>query len=135
MISIYIDSSSAVPIYKQIAHQTSFLIAGGMLEENERLPSVRKLAKSLAVNPMTVSRAYSELEREKTVYCLRGRGVYVGSFMLKKKEKLAIIENHIKDAVYEAKSLGLPQKEVIGMAMKLFRKCKGKTEVSRKEVK
>ncbi len=125
MIPVYIDSQSAVPIYKQIVNQIGFLISSGMLKKSERLPSVRDFAKSLSVNPMTISRAYSELEREKAVYGLRGKGVYVSPFpgVLRKRERVAMLEKHMKNVICEAKGLNITQKEVVEIARKLFKEC------------
>ena len=59
-----IDPSSRLPIYRQLRNQFREAVARGKLEPNERLPSVRELSRTLVVNPNTIARVYTELERE-----------------------------------------------------------------------
>ncbi|MFO0791497.1 MAG: GntR family transcriptional regulator, partial [Pirellulales bacterium] len=72
-----INPTSGVPIYRQIVDQVHALVAGGHLKEGALLPSVRQVAQSAAVNPMTVSKAYSRLEAEGVVRRARGLGMEV----------------------------------------------------------
>ena len=72
-----ITPSTGVPIYQQLAEQISAGVARGRLSADERLPSVRELSQALVVNPNTVARAYTELEREGTLYTRPGMGVFV----------------------------------------------------------
>ena len=67
LIPFEIHPSSGVPIYRQLIDQVHALIAGGRLTEGDLLPSVRQVAAAAAVNPMTVSKAYSRLEAEGVV--------------------------------------------------------------------
>jgi len=75
--SLYVSPASGVAIYRQLVEQISAQIAGGRLETGEFLPSVRQVAEELAVNAMTVSKAYSLLEREGLVELVRGQGMRV----------------------------------------------------------
>jgi GntR family transcriptional regulator len=59
-----VDPHSGVPIFRQLMEQAKLAIAGSRLAPGDPLPSVRTLAVSLGVNPMTVSKAYNLLERE-----------------------------------------------------------------------
>src|SRR3954462_5683590 len=72
-----IDPSSGLPIYRQIFDQVRRMIAAGSLKTGDRLMSVRELSSTLAINPLTVTKAYGELEREGLVEMKRGLGVYV----------------------------------------------------------
>lgn len=72
-----LNPASGTPIYRQLIEQTSQLIASGRLGAGELLPSVRTVASELGVNPMTVSKAYSLLERSGTVSRRRGMGMVV----------------------------------------------------------
>jgi len=65
------------PIYEQLVDNVKNLVTRGVMQPDEQLPSVRALATELAVNPNTVQKAYSELERQKIIYSLPGRGNYV----------------------------------------------------------
>ena len=58
-----INSASRLPIYQQLVRQVREAIARGDLKPEEQLPSVRQLSRDLVVNPNTIARAYTELER------------------------------------------------------------------------
>ena len=73
----HIDPSHGTPIYRQIVDQVRAQIAGGRLREGEYLPSVRRVAETVDVNPMTISRAYGLLEQEGLVDRIRGKGMRV----------------------------------------------------------
>jgi GntR family transcriptional regulator len=74
---LHVDTSSRLPIYQQLAQQIREAIARGELQPEAALPSVRQLSRDLVVNPNTVSRAYTELEREGLLVSRPGRGIYV----------------------------------------------------------
>ena len=75
MISLnYRDSR---PIYEQIRDGLRKLIVTGALSADEKLPSVRALAAQLAINPNTIQRAYTELERQGYIYSIQGKGSFV----------------------------------------------------------
>ena len=73
-----IHSGSGVPIYLQIEAQVKQAVAAGALERDEAMPSIRQLAAQLRVNPNTVARAYSNLEREGTIRTVPIAGDVVG---------------------------------------------------------
>ncbi|MBE6825998.1 MAG: GntR family transcriptional regulator [Ruminococcus sp.] len=72
-----IDLMSRVPIYEQLYRKVVKLILKGVLVENDKLPSVRSLATDLSVNPNTVAKAYSLLERDGIIHSLAGRGSFI----------------------------------------------------------
>ena len=74
---ITVDQKMRKPIYEQLVDNVKNLVTRGVMQPDEQLPSVRALATELAVNPNTVQKAYSELERQKIIYSLPGRGNYV----------------------------------------------------------
>src|SRR6516162_8584249 len=76
-MDLHIDVASRLPIYQQLGNQIREAIARGDLQPEAGLPSVRQLSKDLVVNPNTVARAYTELEREGLVVSRPGRGIYV----------------------------------------------------------
>jgi GntR family transcriptional regulator len=76
-MALHIDTSSRLAIYQQLAQQIREAIARGELEPEASLPSVRQLSRELVVNPNTVARAYTELEREGLLVSHPGRGIYV----------------------------------------------------------
>jgi GntR family transcriptional regulator len=79
MIAFQLDSKSGVPIYRQIQDQIRYGVASGLLTPGEQLPTVRALAVELAVNPNTVIKAYSELEREGLLATEQGSGTFVSA--------------------------------------------------------
>ncbi len=74
---IAVDPHSGVPVYRQLMDQIKFHIASGLLEPGDELPSTRALSSELGVNPMTISKAYSFLEKEKVVERRPGRPLVV----------------------------------------------------------
>ena len=64
------------PIYEQVKDGLRRLVISGAIAPDEKLPSVRSLASSLAINPNTIQRAYEALEREGYVYTVTGRGTF-----------------------------------------------------------
>ncbi len=76
---IVVDPSSGVPVYRQLMDQIKFHVASGLLEPGDELPSTRALSSELGVNPMTISKAYSYLEKEEVVERRPGRPLVVRS--------------------------------------------------------
>lgn len=64
------------PIYEQLMEQLRKLIVTGSIKSDERLPSIREIATSLAINPNTIQRAYRELESEGYIYTIPGKGSF-----------------------------------------------------------
>ena len=74
---IILDYRDTRPLYEQIVDKFQTIILKGVLEHNSRMPSVRSLAVELSINPNTIQRAYSELERTGFIYTVKGRGNFV----------------------------------------------------------
>jgi len=72
-----INGTSRLPIYQQLVRQVREAVARGDLKAGAQLPSVRQLSRDLLVNPNTIARAYTELEREGLVVNRQGRGAFV----------------------------------------------------------
>lgn len=87
-----IDVKSRKPIYEQIIDNIKELIIQGVYSRDMQLPSVRQLAGDLAINPNTIQKAYSELERQGIIYSLKSKGSFVSSnvdeLRLERKEQL-----------------------------------------------
>src|SRR6266404_3223575 len=77
MIDFHLNPKTGVPIYRQIQDQIRYGIASRLLEAGEQLPTVRALAVELSVNPNTVIKAYTELERRGIVTTEQGSGTFV----------------------------------------------------------
>ena len=74
-----LDIRDSRPIYEQIKDKLRRLMVTGAIREGEKLPSVRAMASSLAINPNTIQRAYEALEAEGYVYSLPGKGSFAAS--------------------------------------------------------
>ena len=109
-----INPNSGVPIYRQIVDQVLAMVAGGLLREGDLLPSVRQVARDAAVNPMTVSKAYSRLETEGVVRRVRGQGMEV--LPPRKTARSTSAKQQFRDtiepALHRARQLGLNQKQI-----------------------
>ena len=109
-----VDVASRTPIYRQLGEQIRTAIARGRLQANARLPSVRDLSRRLVINPNTVARVYTELERDGLLVTRHGLGVFVaqpGSDLTKKarRERLTIL---LDGFFTEAVLLGFTSDEV-----------------------
>lgn len=105
-----IDLQSRTPIYEQLYKKVVELILKGELKPNDKLPSVRELAKELGVNPNTVSKAFQLLERDKVIYSLAGRGSFVSNVSTDSVKESALED--FDRAVAEALNVGITKKEL-----------------------
>ena len=110
---IFIDYNDKRPIYEQVTEKIQTLILNGVLEPDSKLPSVRSLAMELSINPNTIQRAYSELEREGFIYSVKGRGNFVKmneNLIIKEQEKLLI---KFKENVEELRARGILKEQAL----------------------
>ena len=78
MTSLFsLNTSSGIPIYRQLIDQIKQAIRMNLLKTNEQLPSVRNLSSALKINPMTISKAFAQLEIEGILIRKRGVGMLV----------------------------------------------------------
>ena len=125
---INIDPRSSTPIYQQIIDGIKENILKGIVEPGDKLPSVRELASMVTINPNTISKAYSELERQKVIETIRGRGTYV-SLEYKPKvqeDKVIMIKEAIKKIVLEAQYMGITKEELEKMLEEFYEELKKK---------
>jgi GntR family transcriptional regulator len=101
-----IDTTSSVPIYAQIMDQVRHAIAAGILRSGDALPSLREMSGRLRVNPLTVRKAYRELEVEGIAVTEHGRGTYITEQSSKlgeefRREELSrVVDRMIVDAYH-----------------------------------
>jgi len=112
-VSIHVLPNSGVPIYRQLMDQLKAQVAGGRLAAGAFLPSVRQVAEELQVNPMTVSKAYSLLERDGVVENVRGQGMRVKETATNGKVRREAILPLLKQVASTAKQLSLKPEQVI----------------------
>jgi len=103
-----------VPIYLQIIQLLKTDIIAGKYQPNDKLPPVRDLAEYYGVNPNTVQRAYSELEREEIVVSDRTNGRYVSSDKKQIKKMLETLSKQYIDELFnKLNQLGLSDEQII----------------------
>ena len=124
---IVVDPHSGVPVYRQLMDQIKFHIASGLLGPGDELPSTRALSAQLGVNPMTISKAYSYLEREEVVERRPGRPVVVkpidGTALLDRK--VDQLRESLAPTVTMVHQLGLDKDEAVSLFRALLDEAAG----------
>ncbi|MBR0462597.1 MAG: GntR family transcriptional regulator [Erysipelotrichaceae bacterium] len=111
--------SENVPIYLQLIEMLKVSIVTGEYKADDKLPPVRELALRYGVNPNTVQRAYSELEREGIVQSERTSGRYINIDAQKINElKKGISEEYIRELFERLRQIGLSGKEIKNLVNK-----------------
>ena len=113
----HVNPSSGVPIYVQVEAQIKNAIAAGALKSGQPLPSVRKLAAELGINPNTAARAYQELERDGTITTVPGGGTFVagGQPRFLKSERIRRLQPYARQIAVEGTQLGLNETEILDL--------------------
>lgn len=104
-----LDLKNRKPLYEQIVENYKELIINGVLKPDEKMPSVRDLAKQLTINPNTIQKSYRELEYQGYIYSVKGLGSFVSersdSLIDKVKEKS--LKEQIKSSTWELLYMGI----------------------------
>lgn len=116
-----IAPNAPTPIYRQIVEQVRRLVASGQLRPGDDVPSVRTVALHHAINPMTVSKAYSLLETEGLLERRRGLGMVIAKTKTRSshQDKLALLRPVLTSAAQIAKQLGIDDAQ----ALAAFQSC------------
>lgn len=112
MLPLTLDFASGVPIYVQLKEAIKNSIRTGAYSQGAQLPTVRQVAVQFKINANTVSRAYSELEREGVISSQQGRGTFVTLPEEFDYQKLVDLEHMVKRLLKEAKELGFTAEDV-----------------------
>ena len=114
---IQINPDNGIAVYDQIARQVMFAVASGTLGPGDLVPSVRELARELAINPNTVARAYRELQHQEVVEPVPGTGLAVrsGARRACQTERRALFRERIGHALAESFEAGLSAEEVAAL--------------------
>ncbi|HEY6847143.1 MAG TPA: GntR family transcriptional regulator [Terracidiphilus sp.] len=117
MLSLHISASSGVPVYLQLEQQIKQSISSGLLQPGDQLPSTRRTAAELRINPNTVARAFQNLERDGVIRTVPGGGTFVGEPAaagqgLLKSEKLRRLRPLANQLAVEAAQLGVAREDV-----------------------
>lgn len=113
-MKLTIEPNNGVPIYEQLVRQIKYAVAEGVAAPGQVIPSVRDMAKTQAINPNTVQRAYLQLQDEKIIHALRGRGMAVsdGAKELCIDYRKQILAERMKAVVAEALGGGLSEEQL-----------------------
>ncbi|HOW71961.1 MAG TPA: GntR family transcriptional regulator [Phycisphaerae bacterium] len=123
MIQFALSGHSGVPIYRQIQDQIRFGVSSGRLQAGEQLPTVRALAVELSVNPNTIIKAYTELEREGVLTTEQGTGTFVAQQPaggLSEADRQAKLESLCVEFLAHAGGYGFTAQEVNRMIRHLL---------------
>jgi GntR family transcriptional regulator len=123
-MQLRVSTHDGVPIYLQIVNQIKYLVAAQRLVPGEALPSVRKLAEQLVVNPNTIARAYRELESAGVLVTRRGAGVYVSDAgsPLARGEQTKILTERIDMLLAEARQMNIDVETLVDLIHKRSRR-------------
>jgi GntR family transcriptional regulator len=119
-----IATGSSEPIYRQLVEQARRLIAGGQLAPGDAMPSVRDIAQALALNPMTVSKAYGILEMEGVLARRRGLGMTVAErprHAHSMASRTDLLRPTLERAALEARQLELDPDTVLALFKKIMK--------------
>ena len=119
---VNLDMKSDTPIYEQIVEQVKYHVMKGNMQAGTAIPSVRKLALSLAITPGTVAKAYQELERQGIIETIRGKGTFIAGELDKKpdEEKLALVRKNFMSGMLELKMMGYDEEEIVAMIRSIY---------------
>lgn len=110
---VQLDYRDARPIYTQIVDGFRSQISAGILQNGDRLPSVRELAGALAINPNTIQRAYRELEMGGWIATVAGKGCFVCGVPSEAQPELLELYKRFDETVDALQILGISRRELI----------------------
>ena len=115
MIEFRLDAHSKVSTYAQLVQQVRQAVLLGRLEPGDRLPAVREVAESLAINPNTVLKAYRELELAGVVQARSGLGTFVRPPARRLLADQAALERELSAWVSRAFKSGWEREDVVAL--------------------
>ncbi len=123
-----VNPSSGLPLYLQIQAQVKNAVAAGALKPGDALPSVRKLAADLGINPNTVARAYLDLDRDGVIKAVPGGGTFVsdGQPGLLKAERIRRLRPVARQVAVEGRQLRLSPAEIVELVEEELKALGGK---------
>ena len=116
-----LDFGDHRPIYEQIKDRFKNLIISGALSEHEKLPSVRELAGTLAINPNTIQKAYRDLESEGYIYSLRARGSFVApQSSIARQEQTGRMLSELEELLQKMKFCGVEKRMALDAVEQIY---------------
>ena len=116
-----VDVISRVPVYEQIIKQVEELVLTGILKEGDKLPSVRSLSVKLSINPNTIQKAYTELDRRQLIITVPGKGSFISEKAIEvvganSREKMTELNKIIRELALA----GVTKEEIINNIEEVF---------------
>ena len=109
-----VDPRSPKPVYQQVVEGVKEAIAKGSVADGDRLPSVRELAATMTLNHNTVAKAYQELERERVIEVVRGRGTFVAASRPRpdRDERVQALALRVREMLVDAHHLQMSEDDL-----------------------
>lgn len=125
---VRIDHHSGVPAYRQLMDQIKLGIATGQLAPGDEVPSTRALSAEIDLNPMTISKAYSQLERDGYLLRQRGRPLTVAPYTQDERRKSAreTLSGSLRQAAALSFQLGFAPEETAALFQELLSQSKSR---------
>lgn len=116
-----VDVMSRVPVYEQIIKQVEEQVLTGILKEGDKLPSVRSLSVKLSINPNTIQKAYTELDRRQLIITVPGKGSFISEKTIEviganSREKMTELNKIIRELALA----GVTKEEIINNIEEVF---------------
>ena len=116
-----VDVMSRVPVYEQITKQVEEQVLTGILKEGDKLPSVRSLSVKLSINPNTIQKAYTELDRRQLIITVPGKGSFISEKAIEvvganSREKMTELNKIIRELALA----GVTKEEIINNIEEVF---------------
>mgnify|MGYP001135591228 FL=1 len=116
-----IDLMSRVPVYEQIINQVEEKILIGVLKAGDKMPSVRSLSIELSINPNTIQKAYTELDRKQLIVTVPGKGAFVSDkasevILTASRDRLTELASMVKQMHFA----GIRKEEIIDIVNKVY---------------
>jgi len=111
---IVISPLNPDPMYKQVTDQIKDAIADGTLKSEDKLPSIREMSKELKISPITIKRAYADLENEGFIITRAGMGTYVAEINRDRlrTEKLDEIKRELRRLLASGSKFNISSKDL-----------------------
>lgn len=116
-----VDVMSRVPVYEQIIKQVKEQVLTGILKDGDKLPSVRSLSVKLSINPNTIQKAYTELDRRQLIITVPGKGSFISEKAIEvvganSREKMTELNKIIRELALA----GVTKEEIINNIEEVF---------------
>jgi GntR family transcriptional regulator len=130
-ITFRLDPTSGVPTYLQLVHQVEHALRLGYLQHGDRLPKVREVVASLAINPNTVLKAYKELETKGLTSGRPGQGTFIdGAVAQSTLPELTVLRHSLRTWFEQADAAGLDEDGIVALVTSSLRDFSERREPS-----